>query len=112
MRSGEAQNSRSADVLAGEVHGAEVELFDQKVQVLGGGLAVVGARPVVRVTEPAQIRCIDTVAVGEQRDELVESPLRFGEPMDQQNRSSCSARRHVVQLSPVDLGVMVRSPGQ
>ena len=86
--------------------------FDQKVQVLGRGLAVVGAWSVVRVTEPAQIHCIDTVAGGEQRDELAEGPPRLGEPMDQQNWSSFSARRHVVQLSPVDLGVMVRDPGQ
>ena len=43
MRSGETQDRRPADVLAGEVHWSNVEPFDQKVQVLGGGLAVVGA---------------------------------------------------------------------
>jgi hypothetical protein len=32
--------------------------------------------------------------------------------MDKQNWSSLGARRHLVQLRAVDLGIMVRDPGQ
>jgi hypothetical protein len=43
MRRGETQDTRPADVLARKVHRANVQLCDQKMQVLGGGLGVVGA---------------------------------------------------------------------
>ena len=96
----------------GEVHWANLEPLDEKMQVLGRGLGVVSAWSDVRVTEPTQIHCIDTVSGGEQRDEFAESPPRLGKPMDKQNRSSFGARHHVVQLSSVDCGVMVRDPRQ
>lgn len=59
---------------------ADVELLDQKVQVLGRGGAVVLARPVAGVAEAAQIDGEDPVALGEQRDELVEGPPGLGNP--------------------------------
>jgi hypothetical protein len=48
----EAEDGRPADVLAGEVDWANVEVLDEKVQIFGGGLAVVRTYPVVRGTEP------------------------------------------------------------
>jgi hypothetical protein len=40
------------------------ELFDEKVQVFGRGLAVVRTRPVIRVTETTQVDSEDTVILG------------------------------------------------
>ena len=81
------------------------------MQVRGRGGAGVVTWAVARVTEAAQINCVDTVAGGEQRDELVKCPPRLGESMDQQNRSSFRARSHVVEIGPVDRGVVVRDAG-
>ena len=41
MRDGEAEHCRSADVLPGQVHGADTELGDELGQVFGARLAVV-----------------------------------------------------------------------
>jgi hypothetical protein len=62
--------------------------FDEKVQVLGRGLAVVLAWLVAGVAEAAQVDGEDTVAGGEQRDELAEGPPGLGKPVDQQDRRS------------------------
>ncbi len=55
---------------------------------------------------------MDTVAGGEQRDELAEGAPRLGETVDRQNRAAFGTSRHVVQLGPVELGVMVGDSGQ
>jgi hypothetical protein len=94
------------------VNGAKVECFDQQVQIFGGGLAVVGTGPVVRITEAAQIHREHAVADGEQRDEPAEGPPRFGEAMNQQDGRALGSRCHVVQLGPVDFGVVVRDSRQ
>ena len=100
---GEAKNGRPTDVLACEVKGTKVERFDEKMQVFGGGLAVVGTCPMVGITEAAEIHREYPVAAGEQGDELAEGPPRFGETMHQQDRRPLASRRHVVQLVPLTL---------
>jgi hypothetical protein len=51
MSGREAEDRRSADVLAGEVDRPHAESFDELVEVFGRGRAVVRSRCVVRVTE-------------------------------------------------------------
>lgn len=83
MRGCEAEDGRPTDVLPREVDRANAELFDEEVQVLGGGLTVIVARLVVGVAEAAEIDGEDAVARREQRNELPEGPLGLREPMDQ-----------------------------
>ena len=53
VRGREAEDGRPTDVLPSEVDWADVESFDEEVQIFGRGLAVILARPVVGVAEAA-----------------------------------------------------------
>jgi hypothetical protein len=71
---------------------ADIELFDEKVQVFGRGRAVVLARCVVGVAKATEVDGVDAVVSREQRDELAEGPPGLGEPVDQQDRRSTVSR--------------------
>src|SRR5450755_3630389 len=74
MSDGETEDCPSADVLPGEVNWADVELFDEKVQVFGRNPAVIPTGFVRRITKATKIDCEDPVSRREQRDELSKGP--------------------------------------
>ena len=93
VRAGEPEDGGAADVLAGEVHGADAEVLDELVQVFGRGGAVVVGVCGAGVAEAAQVDGEDPVAGGQQRDELVEGPPALREPVDEQDRRALTRRR-------------------
>jgi hypothetical protein len=85
VRGREAEDHRPANVLPGQVDRADPGLPDEKVQVLGRGLAAALARLVTGVaeaTEAAQVDGEGPVAGRKQQDELAEGPPGLGEPVD------------------------------
>lgn len=113
VRGREAEDGRPADILPGEVdRAANIELFNDEVQVFGGGPAVIPARPVVGVAKATQIDGENTVARRKQRNELSKRPPGFRKPMDQQDRRSAGSRCDGVQPGSVYLNAVVRDPRQ
>ncbi len=87
---------------------ADVELLDQKLQVLGRGGAVILAA-VAGVAEAAQIDGEDTRwRSASSGMSLWKAHQVSGNPLDQQDRGSAGSHRDIVQRGSVDLDAVVR----
>ena len=72
------------------MHWANLQLLDEKMEVLSRGLGVVLAGPAGRVTEATQVDGKDAMALRKQWDELPKRPPSFGKAVDEQDRRSRS----------------------
>lgn len=88
VRGGDTERGGTADVLARQVDGSDVEPGDQLAQVFGRGRAVVLRRGGGGVAEAAQVWGEDAVVPAEQGDQLVEDPPGFRKAVDQHDGGS------------------------
>src|SRR5438093_1465892 len=83
MLSGQTKRRGTSDVLAGEVHRAEIQLLDQLAQTFGGERARVVTGSVGGVAKAGQVDGDHAVLGGQGRDDAPKRPPALRKAMDE-----------------------------